>query len=196
MPNTLTFTDSEGDVEVPTTIEGYQISVHEKSNCFEVEDAEGRKFIVLNPGEYDFHSGGRHRAHRPSEGLIGLWFNQCAPTRILVWADGYEDALEEAAGWLADYAPGTFTTFDENDIAAARKEVAEESDLDPEDVSEDAIQEHLETDMTYTESGLIPSDEWGDVCSPEGHPADEALVRVVTALGKLVNPPDEEEAVG
>ncbi len=195
MSNTLTFTDSEGEVEVPTTIEGYQISVHETSNCFEIEDPEGRKFIVLNPGEWDWHGPGA-RYRKQNAGLYGLAFGAYSCTSILVWSDGLEDALEEAAGWLKDYAPGTFTTFDDSDIAAGRREVAEEQGVKEEDVSDEDLYEHLETDHTHTESGLIPSWEWALSFAPDGPAAPEALVKVVVELGRLVNPPDEEEAVG
>ncbi|MEO7221615.1 MAG: hypothetical protein ABIY37_04005 [Devosia sp.] len=190
---TFTFTDgNDVDTEVPTEIEGYKISLHEKSDDFQIEDADGRVYVLLNAGEWDYY-GPEARYRRPNQGLIGLWFNQCAPTRLLVWADGLEAALELCAGWLADNAPGTFTTFDEHDIAAARKEVAEEQGIKPEDVSDEDLYEHLEVDHTYTEGGLIPSWEWGDLGSPEGNPIPDDLVKVVVDLGKLVNPPEAED---
>lgn len=57
-------------------------------------------------------------------------------SKCLVWAapDHIDDALELAAEWLSEYAPGFF------------HEVESEAD---------------EVDMTYTESGWIPSWEWG-----------------------------------
>ncbi len=72
--------------------------------------------------------------------MVELWhfqFGAYGTTHVFVWSGpghmGIEDALEEAASWLAENAPGVF-----HDV---------ESDED-------------EVDMTYTESGWIPSWEW------------------------------------
>ena len=78
-------------------------------------------------------------------------FGAYADTYVLVFGDGGSyDALEAAAGVLADVAPGCFS---EPDYDAAREELgAEEND--------DTVREHAETDLTYTESGYLASCEW------------------------------------
>ena len=35
-----------------------------------------------------------------------LWFGGCGTTNLRVWADSLEDALEIAADWLKEHAPG------------------------------------------------------------------------------------------
>lgn len=98
-----------------------------------------------------------------------LWFGACGPTRVLVYADGLDDALEIAADWLADNAPGHLVSNDEHDQLC--KEACEDADLawpPPNDWCEskeytEAI-ESAEADLTYTESGWITSYEWG-ICA-------------------------------
>jgi hypothetical protein len=35
-----------------------------------------------------------------------LWFGACAPTHLMVWGNGLDDALDEAVDWIAEHAPG------------------------------------------------------------------------------------------
>ena len=80
--------------------------------------------VELDQGVW--HHRGRH-----------FQFGAYGTKHVFVWAGpahrGIEDALEEAASWLADNAPGMFT------------DVGSEED---------------EVDMTYTESGWLASWEW------------------------------------
>lgn len=56
--------------------------------------------------------------------LYCLWFGAVGTTKVYVWARSFEDALEEAAGYLADQGwRGYFTEPDYRD--AARDEYAE-----------------------------------------------------------------------
>lgn len=86
-------------------------------------------------------------------------------TQVIVWEKSLEDALEIAAEWLKENAPGFFVEPD-------YKEAAEELGLSTGTESqpdlferlreehEDEIRDKAEEDLTYTESGWIPSWEW------------------------------------
>jgi hypothetical protein len=156
-------------------------------NAAEITDSDGRRYTLINPDDHDTYFAGS-RYHRGA-GLIGLWFDQHAPIHLLVWARGLEDALEECAGWLMDNGlKGVFATFSDDDRAAARREIADDTESSPpttaEEISDEAVQEHLEVDHTYTETGLIPSEDWGDDFSPEGHPAPDDLVKAAVDYGR------------
>lgn len=73
--------------------------------------------------------------HARETSLFVFRFGAYGDTKVAVWEapDHIDSALEKAAEWLSDYAPGIFT------------EVNSEED---------------EVDMTYTESGYIASYEW------------------------------------
>lgn len=183
--------DPDTEVEIPTQLDEHEISLHE-SECVQVQEPGGESLVFLNPEAYDYHT---HYPRR-GDGLYALWFGAVGTTRLLLWASGYEEALEECAEWLKKHAPGHFTEFDDNDREAARKEYAKEQGITLAEAEEDEehagnVEERMIVDMTYTESGWIPSWEWGDVYSPEGHQAPEALVKVCTEIGKIVSPPDE-----
>lgn len=108
-------------------------------------------FILVNPLEYPTgqHSGVRHKGE-----LFALQFGAYGWTKLLVWARHAEDALEEASGWLAEFAPGIFV--DQEQLEELEKEYREENpDADDDDVANEAY-----ADLTYTESGYIPSYEW------------------------------------
>lgn len=97
-----------------------------------------------------------------------LWFGQCAPTFLLVFANGLEDALEEAAGWLADNAPGhIMEDWGDEHKALVREVCAEQEIAFPEgfealeNEEQWAIAEQAEADLTRTESGFLTSYEWG-----------------------------------
>lgn len=144
-----------------------------------VEDPDGRKFNVLNPGEtFTFKPYGRGYGGGGHGGLYVLWFGEHSPTLIAVFADGLEAALEEAASFAKDHWPGLL--YDDEYINELFKEakdelVAEGADPDDEDTDEKA-QEKATADMTYTESGYIGSDEWGIWCDDgEGHACPDDL---------------------
>lgn len=57
-----------------------------------------------------------------------LWhfnFGTYGHTRLYVWSTQLDSALEIACDWLADNAPGVFTTFDKDDYLAACETDAE-----------------------------------------------------------------------
>jgi hypothetical protein len=79
-----------------------------------------------------------------------------------------EDALEDAAAWLKEHAPGHLT---EPDYESAMKECADAGHLNDqdEDEQEEVVRTRAEADLTYTEAGWIPSYEWNitELHSPE-----------------------------
>lgn len=84
-------------------------------------------------------------------------FGPYADTQCIVWGRCLEGALEKAADWLCEHAPGHFA---DPDYAAA----AEELGLDPrtdDPEEQERIVELAETDLTYTAAGYLLSWEWG-----------------------------------
>jgi hypothetical protein len=188
----------QGEVEIPTKIDSYEISMS-RYDTIQIEDSDGRVFYYLNPESWqDFaridhkKKVAHYQPHRTG-GLIAFWFGQTGTTRLLLWANSLEDALEECGAWLKEHTPGHITEFSKEDFENAKKEVAEEEGIEEGDVEDEAVQQHLETDMTYTESGYIPSEEWGDVYIPEGHQAPEKFVDMAMAIGHIVEPADYED---
>jgi hypothetical protein len=98
-----------------------------------------------------------------------LWFGAHGPTYLMVWEDSLEDALETAAGWLADNAPGLIMPDGDEHLESLRREACEEHGLtypapdgtDYEAEGYYAAFESAEADLTYTESGYLTSYEWG-----------------------------------
>lgn len=124
------------------------------------------QYYFVNPLEY--YPKKRKYYNSPGNELYALSFGAYGWTRLLVYASSLEDALEEAAGWLADFAPGHLSDLSE-EYKDALKEATEElgEDADEEELQAKA-QEIAETDMTYTESGWLTSHEWngGEVNGP------------------------------
>jgi hypothetical protein len=117
----------------------------------------GRYAYLVNPVDRDWT---KHR--------FVLWFGACAPTRLMVWANSLDDALEEAAEWLAENAPGNIMKDWEEEHKALVSEVCEERGItfpDGFDALPDeakwAICDEAESDLTRTESGFLTSYEWG-----------------------------------
>jgi hypothetical protein len=119
---------------------------------------------IVNPGEAD-HGQFRYRANRSMCRYV-LWFGSCAPTYVMVWAHGIESALETAAEYISEHAPGLLISDDE--MTEALQEAGEEHGVNPDaidwsDLRGDCAKavEQAEADTTYTESGRIRQDEWG-----------------------------------
>ncbi len=90
-----------------------------------------------------------------------LWFGACAPTRLMIWANGLESAIEIAGHIMPEGS---------EELAELRKEACEEAGLpypptcDHSELEEEgyyAAFESAEADLTYTESGYLTSYEWG-----------------------------------
>jgi hypothetical protein len=86
-----------------------------------------------------------------------LWFGAYGGTRLMVWANDLDSALELAGEWLLHYAPGHVIRHDSEDLRTLISEAREENP----DLSEDSVYELATADLTYTESGYIVSYEWG-----------------------------------
>ena len=108
---------------------------------------------VVNPTDYNFS--------RDTMPLYLFQFGAYGDTRVYAWGcSGLEDALEAAAEWLRDNAPGV---FHEVDYAGAAAEVGAPEDWDSADNVDrwgERVQEAAEVDMTYTEVGYLASWEW------------------------------------
>jgi hypothetical protein len=124
--------------------------------------------------ERDERSGVRRRVYmaNPSERAwqrqcFVLWFDAHAPTYVLAYARGLQDALEIAAGWLAEYMPGCLMPEGNGLLESLRREACEERELPypPPDGADMepywAAFEDAEADLDYTESGYLTSYDWG-----------------------------------
>jgi hypothetical protein len=93
----------------------------------------------------------------------GAWlfsFGAYGDTRVIAFGH-LETALEDAAGWLAENAPGMFSPPD-YEMAAEDLEldwsIVRAADCDDPDLQR--VIEAAETDHTYTEAGWLLSWEW------------------------------------
>jgi hypothetical protein len=115
---------------------------------------------TINPSERDSYS---------SNSVFTFHFGAYGDTTVSLWAqsDHVEDALEMAAEWLAEHAPGIFV---EPDYADAAREIGVGTPFEGKDVADlyaagedelaDRICTRAEMDLTYTESGYLVSWEW------------------------------------
>lgn len=110
------------------------------------------KIHVANPNDKAFYSHS-----------FVLWFGAYGWTRVLVYASDLESALEEAAGYLADNYPGLIMKHDSEELKDLYKEACEElgAPYPPTEENWEKVDEKALIDLTYTESGCIPSWEWG-----------------------------------
>lgn len=114
-----------------------------------IEESEDDRnpFVVVNPTAYNTYT---------RNSVFAFAFGAYGWTRLIVWeaSDHLDDALEVAGEWLAEHAPGILTS--EEEVGKLIEEAKEEDpSLDDEDAFSTATQ-----DLTYTESGWIPSWEW------------------------------------
>lgn len=121
------------------------------------------KLNIANPHDKTFVSG-------PEAGAFVFTFGAYGSTWVLVYANGVDSALEVAADWLKDNAPGHFVEPDYPDVDWTTLSSAEA----------DALRECAEVDLTYTEAGWIPSWEW-HVTGPHTPVEVRDVARVVQA---------------
>lgn len=105
----------------------------------------GRKINIANPNGRDLW---RHS--------YLLWFGAYGDTLVLAYANSLDDALDEAADWLADNAPGLF--IDDAVEEAYQEAIAR-------GLSEEEAIEEAEVDVTRAgnEGRCLASWEWGIV---------------------------------
>jgi hypothetical protein len=125
----------------------------------ESEPNDRSPYILVNPLDFEMNN------------LYGLDFGY--GTRILVWSRHLENALEPAAEWLAENAPGLIVSDDE------LNELFEEVKAEHPGISDEEAQEEATKDLTYTEAGYIGQD-WG--MSFDSEVASEEDPLFVTAL--------------
>ena len=106
-----------------------------------------KRIHVANPYDREFTTGS-----------YLLWFGACAPTLVLAYGS-LEDAIELAGEVLVDNGLlGLIMPHGSEELtelaAEARAELGPVAD-------ESEVYEAATVDLTYTESGYIPSHEWG-----------------------------------
>lgn len=126
--------------------------------------ARNEEYIIIDPEE--FMAGGYgERARQKYTDLYLFGFGAYGWTRLLVWEpDSLEEALEKAAEWLAQHAPGHIMEHGSDELQSLYKEAAEDLGyswpLDPDDEGWDEVDQEATADLTYTESGYLTSYEW------------------------------------
>jgi hypothetical protein len=113
------------------------------------------QLVLVNPSD---KSWTRHR--------YVLSFGAVGTTHLLVWGNGLDDALEEAAEYLADNAPGHIMRHDSDELGELLNEAMGE--LYPQYDSFEALTSELQwaceekatADLTHTEAGYLTSYEW------------------------------------
>lgn len=117
--------------------------------------------VMINP---TCKQEGVNRYHREA-GAYVLQFGAHG-TALHCYASGLEDALEQCAAWLAEYAPGHIMAHGSDEHTALCREAFEDAGLawtgaiDWEDQAQSDAMESAEADLTYTESGYLTSYEW------------------------------------
>lgn len=115
-----------------------------------------RRIVMINPSEKRWHDGK----------AFVLWFGAYG-TRVHVYTDSLEDALEQAAGYLADHAPGHIMPLGSDEHTALCRGAFEDAGLvwtgevDWSDDKQAQAMASAEDGLTYTESGHITAYEWG-----------------------------------
>lgn len=95
---------------------------------------------------------------RPTS-IFDFHFGYYADTKVSVHARSVESALELAADWLAEHAPGHLIKHDDKAFwANAEREARENLGIDCDDP--DKLHDEMTTDLTYTEAGYLRSWEW------------------------------------
>jgi hypothetical protein len=115
---------------------------------------------IVNPNE---KSWTRHR--------YILWFGAYGSTRLMIWANSLEDALDEGIDWLEEHEPGLLATEQVNE--AYREAIAEGK-------SEEEAQQEAEVDTTCggNSGQYLLSWEWGIVSE------DPTRQQVLAELGR------------
>ena len=139
-----TYSDNCGNsYELPEHVRNYKVEVDPKKGISLAPTMD----YLINPEEEEFFDN----LYRFSFGAYGSMY-------CLVYGRDCESALETAADWLSEHCPGVFT--DPSTEEVARKELAEDLQVDPSTLTEDEVFEYATMDLTYTESGYLASWEW------------------------------------
>jgi hypothetical protein len=89
-------------------------------------------------------------ANEPCDGeaCFRFAFGAYGETKVDVFADSDEDALEVAAEWLDDNAPGHLVRIGEAELAESAKELGVIWPAGDDSAEQDAVMAHAETDLT------------------------------------------------
>lgn len=110
-----------------------------------------RTVTMINPTERKWHSS-----------AFVLWFGAYGETRLHVYADHLEDALDECVDWLADHAPGMLADEQVHDEYERLLAEAVAAGKDPEATSEECAQEaEVDTTCAGNAGNYLLSWEWG-----------------------------------
>lgn len=139
-------------------------------------DRDESAIVIVNPDQRDW---ARHR--------YVLWFGAYASTRLMIWANSLESAIEDAAEWLAEHAPGHLMAPNSPEYIDLLRDACKDHGIewDPDrfyggiDSEIEAVIQDAEADLTYTESGYLTSYEWG-ICLED--PTREDLASFVASL--------------
>lgn len=118
-----------------------------------------------------------------------LWFGQVGSTYLMVYANGLQDALDEAIDWLVENAPGHIVD-DEVNEEFARLQKDREAELgrsldwttDNDEMSKIAEEAEVDTTSGGNAGNRINSDEWGIVAE------DPSKIEVLRIAGLINNP--------
>lgn len=138
-----------------------------------VEVLDGEKvFYLVNPNE------------AADDGdLYGIAFS--AGIRILVWADDMDSAIETAAEWCVEHAPGVFIEFDEDAIEAKAVEIAASGV--PETDAQSEAEDYLHEDCIDTSSGFIRNEDVVFEFDCDDTTAGDAIIGACRAYGAILN---------
>lgn len=117
------------------------------------------RIAVANPTDRDMTRGpgGTWQTYLFSFGAYG-------DTRVLAYGSSMDDALEEAAEWLAEHAPGHLIGRGSDElnelVAEAREEWVNDHERYPDEEEMHDVFDRATADLTYTEAGYLTSYEW------------------------------------
>lgn len=119
---------------------------------------EGRSIVLVNPENRSY-----------TENRFVLAFGGYGWTRLMVWERSLDDALETAAEWLAEHAPGHVMECGSDEHTALVREACEEAGLAwpmPDDIYDGTHPEYeraiesAESGMVHCDRGVMISDDW------------------------------------
>lgn len=130
--------------------------------------AQGPWVTIVNPEEHAYCTL-----------LYAFEFGGAGTTNLAVWSDSPDDALETAAEWLSEHAPGHITAFGSAEL---QRRIDDARELLGEEADDDTVMDSATEGLTNTESGYL--------CSHEHwyREADTEFVVRVQAICELLHP--------
>lgn len=159
---------------------------------------DGVEYTIVNPEEVLFYADNRHLRE---SGLYLFQFGAVRTTWLAVWSDSLESALEAAAEYLAEEAPGHVMAHDSDELKELVKEALPKGKsmdqwykaLERQEQWAYDVEQEATADLTYTESGYLTSYEWW---AQEVAKSDPSYLEIFEAsIEDLEIDEDEEEAI-